>query len=735
MSIKITDLQNEKQWLLWKREWNEETQKYDKVPYSTMCPHGKQLKGSSNNPDTWDYYRYVRDTADNDASYGVGLALTKGIVVIDVDCHDNPDQDKNPLQDEILKLFSETYCEYSPSGKGVHICFCVDFDKLNERGIIVKRDGNEGYRLDKARFYVKCSQQELECYVGGATYKYMTFTGNKVSDSTADVLEDCTQKFVYFLYKYMRRNNDAIEKLLDKARNNKKTGGAKFKALFDDGDTSEYDNDDSKADLALANMLAFWLGKNKDDMRTAMYKSALDRMYSGDRKWSKHTEYLDEFVIEPAIQDCTDVYKGPGRPRINDSDEDKKQRVRMTRDILEQILTERGISLKYNIITDTVEITGYSVNDDGGDSDNPRESLSVELEDDLGGEYTCCGKKRIFDLINLIAEQNQYNPVLDMFAGASWDGEDHLNELYKALGIEDDELSKTLVLKWIWQGHILVRNKHGHVVGSEGMLVLTGAQGKGKTSFFRRMAVRPDLFHEGGKINSKDKDDQRRVITTWIAELGELDATFKRTDVGSLKGFLSRSMDEYRLAYGACDKVRPRRTNLGATVNEDIFLVDQTGNRRYWTIPANNLDKRLVWKLDTLQVWMQVWELYAKADYEKGLAAGEGYLYGFRLTDDELEQVAMRNRAHEFVPDWKILVDEILDSDYPRMNLSVGEFADEHGIKGVALKNLGEYLRACGYEAGKSNGKRVYKNLPVNPTGERAGKAYLNQTKRIKQTK
>ena len=710
----IEELQTEKCWIMWKREWNEETQKYDKVPYSNMHgSNGEQLKGSSNNPDTWDYYRYVRDTADNDNSYGVGLALTEGIVVIDVDCHDNPDLNKNPLQDEILKLFSNTYCEYSPSGKGVHICFCVDFDKLNERGIIVKREGSEGYRLDKARFYVKCSQQELECYVGGATYKYMTFTGNKVSESTVDVLEDCTQKFVYFLYKYMRRNNDAIEKLLDKARNNKKAGGAKFKALFDNGDTSEYNNDDSKADLALANMLAFWLGKNKDDMRTAMYKSALDRMYSGDRKWSKHTEYLDEFVIEPAIQGCTDVYRGPGRPRKDDG-EDGRSRERLTCEMLEAILTERDISIRYNIITDKIEIEGYS---DG------LETLAISLEDDLGGRYTCATKKRIIDLVTLIAMKFQYNPVLDLLNSSTWDGEDHLSDVYKVLGIENDDLSKTLVLKWLWQGLILLRNTLDNAVTAEGILVLTGGQGKGKTSFFRRMALSSSFFLEGGKINSSDKDDQRRVITTWIAELGEIDATFKRTDVGALKSFLLRRIDEYRVAYGACDKVRPRRTNVCGTVNDGIFLVDQTGNRRYWTVSAENIDKDLLWKFDPLQVWLQVWEQYARADYEKGLSVGDTYLHGFRLTDDEFEQLNMRNSEYEYVPDWKIKIDEILNGDYSEERtkfMTVSEFVSTHKITGTGLTNVGKYLTSVGCESKIQRGYKLYK-LPLSPVSTEVG--------------
>ena len=692
----IEELQRKEQWLLWKKEWDEKQGRFDKVPYATsFSATGERRRASSNDPTTWDYYTNALEISAGHDDMGVGLALTRGIAVIDIDCH-NPEWEKNPLQDELLELFADTYCERSPSGKGIHILFCVDFDKLP----VVERTDGKGSRIDNTLFYVKNSKADIECYVGGATYRYMTFTGDMVSN--VPMLTDCTRKFIYFLYKYMRKNNDDIETILEKARKNRKSGN-KFKKLFDDGDKSDYGNDDSGADMALADLLAFWFGKNEDDMKTALYKSALDRTFTGDKKWSQHDSYMHDYLIAPAIRDCTEVYKGAGRPRRESGDGESESREMFTIEIMEQEFAELGITLKTNDITNDVEIYG---------SDCDLDKLTTEMYSELRLKYRGVSKANTFDFAAYIAAKNSYNPVLDMLNENKWDGKDHLNELYKALGIEDDELSMTLVFKWIWQGHILLRNTRKNPVSAEGILVFTGQQGKGKTTFFRQIAVKPEFSDTGLTINTRDKDDQRRVVTTWIAELGELDATFKRADVGYLKSFITRDVDRYRLAYGRCDTVNPRRTNLGATVNETDFLVDQTGNRRYWTIPADNMSLELIKKLDALQIWLQVWEQYAKEDYEKGLATGTTYRHGFRLDKDEFDQLAERNDGYRYKPDWEVELDDIFEEaemyKYPVREMSTKAFKEEYGIK-LSSQKINKYLKAKGYVSRVLDGYDIYK--------------------------
>ena len=123
-------------------------------------------------------------------------------------------------------------------------------------------------------------------------------------------------------------------------------------------------------------------------------------------------------------------------------------------------------------------------------------------------------------------------------------------------------------------------------------------------------------------------------MTTWIAELGEVDYTLK-SDMGMLKAFLTNEYDEYRLPYGRTDQRNARRTNLGATVNGTKFLVDEE-NRRFWVVQLDNgIDLEKLSAIDAEQVWAQVWEQYAKNDLE-----------GFRLTKDEQKQLASRNTDH-----------------------------------------------------------------------------------------
>lgn len=93
-------------------------------------------------------------------------------------------------------------------------------------------------------------------------------------------------------------------------------------------------------------------------------------------------------------------------------------------------------------------------------------------------------------------------------------------------------------------------------------------------------------------------------------EIGELDSSFKK-DVARLKGFLTADRDKVRRPYGRADSEYPRRTVFCATVNDHDFLVDMTGNTRWWTIPVTSINFRH--GIDMQQVFAQV-----AVDYENG---------------------------------------------------------------------------------------------------------------------
>ncbi len=99
----------------------------------------------------------------------------------------------------------------------------------------------------------------------------------------------------------------------------------------------------------------------------------------------------------------------------------------------------------------------------------------------------------------------------------------------------------------------------------------------------------------------------KRCISCWICELGELDATFRRADIARLKAFLSNERDNIRLPYDRVDSSFRRKTSFGESENPKVFLVDDTGSRRFLTLAIIMCNPIT---FDMQQIWAQVWHLY-----------------------------------------------------------------------------------------------------------------------------
>ena len=56
----------------------------------------------------------------------------------------------------------------------------------------------------------------------------------------------------------------------------------------------------------------------------------------------------------------------------------------------------------------------------------------------------------------------------------------------------------------------------------------------------------------------------------------------------------------------------PRKTSFYATVNNEEFLKDESGNRRYWVIPVEKIDFELIDKIDMYQLWGEVMNIREK---------------------------------------------------------------------------------------------------------------------------
>ena len=693
----MNNLMEKKQWVC---------RKADKSPIDPFTGYGAKC----NDRGTWATWEQAFNACEKWDCVGVGVQFADGLAGVDIDSHHW--EDGNPLADEILDMFDGTYMERSASGKGWHILFYVDYDRLKAAGII---DDN----LKLVRHQKHNKKLDIESYLTG---RYFAWTNNRdMERHTCDgIVRDMTDQFIAYLDKYMKlekpkpepttRIIEAVdmdmETLIEMACTGDKNG-AKFTALYRDGDLSGHNNDHSAADQALCNYLAFWFGKDPVKMDEAFRHSALMRP-----KWDDvhdGTRTYGEMTIQNAIDGQTDVYTGKTRVNTRNDAENGSESLSepQTGDIfdmkvLRYELAQRNIKMRFNNMTQELVIDGLP---DYVDPDKSIEYIITEIYGDMRRKYKYASLSTIGTLVNALATDMriQYHPVLEYFKGKKWDKFDHLGRLYETLGIQDDELSKILVRKWFMQGWALLYNDPKKPYGADGVLTLAGGQGIGKTSFFKVMSINDaDWFREGQAI-SEDKDTRMSALSAWICELGEIGCTFK-SDMDSLKAFITDPKDIYRRHYAANPTKSLRRTNLGGTVNGTEFLIDQTGNRRFWTVPLG--DKNIAPLLydpnitDPTQIWLDVWENHCK---------GKDLRTCFRLNDEEQRMLAERNNMCEKPIEGEEQIRAIFDDAFSFEWMNLRDWIQRHDLH-MKEKNIRAILDKMGATAHtkKIDGKSKY---------------------------
>jgi predicted P-loop ATPase len=138
--------------------------------------------------------------------------------------------------------------------------------------------------------------------------------------------------------------------------------------------------------------------------------------------------------------------------------------------------------------------------------------------------------------------------------------------------------------------------------------VLMGDQGAYKSSFWQCLGG-PFFSDALGDISTKD--DVMVLHRSWIMEWAELDHITNRKHAGQVKAFLSQAVDLLRVPYGKAVESFPRRGIIVGTTNKTTgFLVDETGNRRFWVIPTTKTQRD---QIDTASLLLERDAIWAAA--------------------------------------------------------------------------------------------------------------------------
>lgn len=352
---------------------------------------------------------------------------------------------------------------------------------------------------------------------------------------------------------------------------------------------------------------------------------------------------------------------------------------------IEYMLGRYGMQPRYDIIKKKLNLNVPGLTSFNEDSENTVLSIAYSISN-LNG----IASGSLAQMVSALAMKNPINPVAAWISMRPWDKEDRLNKLFDTIEVRDEfpvEFRNTLLRRWLISAvaAVLMPSRFH----CRGVITLQGPQSIGKSTWIGGLVDDPVLAESVIKLNQHmdagSKDSLISAVSHWIVEIGELDSSFKK-DVARLKGFLTADRDKVRKPYARAESDFQRRTVFAATVNDEGFLVDTTGNSRWWVIPVERINYNH--GIDMQQLWAQVAVEYAKGEQ-------------WWLTRDEELQLGTLNKNHQSANALRELI--YAGIDHKRIG--------DEGLPNLATTDV---LKAIGYR------------LPTNPQCKEA-KAILQE--------
>ena len=185
----------------------------------------------------------------------------------------------------------------------------------------------------------------------------------------------------------------------------------------------------------------------------------------------------------------------------------------------------------------------------------------------------------------LLFKDREYNPVLDIIDNLPpWDGVERISKfLTKWMGCEDTQYTEE-VSRLIFAGGINRLYLPGCKFDDVPVLIGT-KQGEGKSSIIRWLAIHDDYYSEVTQFEGTAAIEQ--LEGAWVCEISEMLALNKTTEQEAVKAFITRQIDKYRKPYARNASNLPRRCVFIGTTNNERFLKDKTGNRRFYPVNVN----------------------------------------------------------------------------------------------------------------------------------------------------
>jgi predicted P-loop ATPase len=297
-------------------------------------------------------------------------------------------------------------------------------------------------------------------------------------------------------------------------------------------------------------------------------------------------------------------------------------------------------------------------------------------------------KNTLDEVMQHLADVNRWHPVRDYLHTLKWDGIPRIDTwLKKFAGAKAPEPYMSDVSRKILVAMVKRIMEPG--CKFDHVLILEGLQGWGKSSLVR--AIAGEWFSDVPLLIG-DKDGVMAMQSKWVIELGEL-STMSKIDIETLKAFVTQQTDRMRPPYGKRMEEFPRQCIFIGTTNNDNYLKDPTGARRFWPMPCSeDIRFEAVSKLrdQLLAEALGYYYLDEPVYLENPVSQAQAKeLQSARTIQDEWTSVVRTVLADE---NWKLEAFEI--ADVARQMVSVGA----HKLSPYDVQRISNCLKQLGYE-------------------------------------
>lgn len=624
---------NQSQWCVWSAKLQAGRDKPAKIPCDAK---GKALSVSK--PERWLPFTDVADAYGSGRFDGVGLLMGSfatvpgGLVGLDLDRCINPDGSVVVGAEDVVSDFLSlgSHVEFSPSKCGLRLFL-------------------KGVRLDEYREKTKVHGQfDLEVYDPDSD-RYLTVTGVAYPDGSVPGAVVANQAALEaFIAKWSERMPEAAplgfdpETLAGVERSAaevvsllKKYDKSGKLARLISGDCSDYADDQSAADLALATAAAYYC--RKPEIIDGVIRASGLMREKWERKDYQNRTINKALKYQTANHDANLAASTADRERQKDQEKvadgfliggvaDLRTKGGWRRDLwaLGELLL-RDKRLFGVCFWD--EFSGFAVlaapmRDALDDKTAP--GTVGRLTDDhyravqawFGRHYGIALKReQVLEVVTRWAQAVRRNPATERLndLAAIWDGveraDNWLIDYCGAVVTAEDGRDVADYVRAAGSRALLSVVARAYQPGckADAMLILEGRQGTRKSSAVRALAeaIGPDYFREGFHLGEGSGKDARIALRgRLIIEWGELSGMGKK-DRNELKTFLTQQVDSYRSVYGLTETDWPRTAIFFGSTNESHYLSDPSGNRRFWPVKIRRVDLERL-RADAAQIWAEV---------------------------------------------------------------------------------------------------------------------------------